>query len=129
MTNAEKEDLFYDFFKQHDQLKHLQFGEPIEDQQWIGVLREGFKRDDGVVIDPNWDGIYEDYINSSGKWDESIDYISSQISLMTTSRELADFLTKYILERLKSDNIQSEKVYVTISNNWNKTWFDSIEES
>jgi hypothetical protein len=128
MTDAEKEDLFYDFVKHHQQLEHLRFGEPVEGQQWIGVLSEGFTRDDGVVIDPNWDGIYEDYVKSLGKWDASIEYISSKISDMQSSRELADFVTKCILERLKLDNIQSTKVYVNISNNWDKTWFDSIEE-
>jgi hypothetical protein len=129
MTNAEKESLFYDFVKQHEQLEHLTFGEPIAEQQWIGVLKEGFKRNDGVVIDPNWDGIYEDYINSSGAWDESIEYITNKISSIDTNRKLADFITTYILEKLKVDNIQSEKVYVCISNHWNKTWFDSVEES
>jgi hypothetical protein len=128
MTDVEKEDLFYDFVKQHQQFEHLTFGESVEGQHWIGVLSEGFKRDDGAVIDPNWDGIYEDYVKSSGKWDDSIEYISNKISEMQTSRELADFVTKSILERLKLDNIQSTKVYVNISNNWDKTWFDSIEE-
>ena len=32
-----------------------------------------------------------------------------------------------LLEKLKADNIQSRKVYVCISDNWDKTWFDSIE--
>jgi hypothetical protein len=128
MTNSQKEELFYDFVKHHQQLEHLIFGEPVEGQQWIGVLTEGFKRDDGIVIDPNWDGIYEDYVKSSGKWDASIEYISSKISEMHSGRELADFVMRCIIERLKLDNIQSQKVYVNISNNWDKTWFDSIEE-
>ena len=129
MTNAEKESLFYDFVKQHEQLEHLTFGESVTEQQWIGVLKEGFKRNDGVVIDPNWDGIYEDYINSSGAWDESIEYITDKISSIDTDIKMADFITTQILDRLKADNIQSQKVYVCISDNWDKTWFDSIEES
>ena len=128
MTNAEKESLFYDFVKQHEQLQHLTFGDPIIGQQWIGVLKEGFERNDGVVIDPNWDGIYEDYINSSGVWDDSIEYIKTKVSSIDTDRKMANFITTKILDRLKADNIQSEKVYVCISNYWSKTWFDSIEE-
>ena len=50
------------------------------------------------------------------------------MSSINTSRKLTDFIITQILERLKADNIQSQKVYVCISNNWNKTWFDSIEE-
>jgi len=123
MTNAEKEDLFYDFVKQH--LQHLTFGEPIEEQQWIGVIADDFKNDDGVYILEDWDEIYEDFVNSSN---ESVEYISSIISSIDTSRKLADFITTKILERLKADNVQSKKVYVCISNNWDKTWFDSIEE-
>ena len=125
MTNAENEDLFYDFVKQHSHLQHLTFGEPIEGQQWIGVLVDGFENDDGVYILADWDEIYEDFLNSSN---ESVEYISSKMSSIDTSRKLADFITTHILERLKADNIQSQKVYVCISNNWDKTWFDSIEE-
>ena len=125
MTNAEKESLFYDFVKQHEQLEHLTFGEPIEGQQWIGVLTDGFENDDGVYILADWDQIYEDFLDSSN---ESIEYISSEMSSINTSRKLTDFIITQILERLKADNIQSQKVYVCISNNWNKTWFDSIEE-
>lgn len=126
MTNAEKEDLFYDFVKQHQQLQHLTFGEPIEGQQWIGVLTDGFENDDGVYILADWDQIYEDFLESSN---ESVEYISNKMSNIDNSRKLADFITTHILERLKADNVQSEKVYVCISNNWDKTWFDSVEES
>lgn len=126
MTNAEKESLFYDFVKQHEQLEHLTFGEPIERQQWIGVLTDGFENDDGVYILADWDQIYEDFLDSSN---ESIEYISSKMFSIDTGRKLADFITTHILEKLKADNIQSQKVYVCISDNWDKTWFDSIEES
>lgn len=125
MTNAEKEDLFYKFVKQHQQLQHLTFGEPIEGQQWIGVLTDGFNKDDGVCILHEWDKMYKDFLNSSN---ESVKYISSKISSIDTSRKLTDFIITHILERLKLDNIQSQKVYVCISSNWDKTWFDSIEE-
>jgi len=126
MTNAKKESLFYDFVKQHEQLEHLTFGEPIEGQQWIGVLTDGFENDDGVYILADWDQIYEDFLDSSN---ESIEYISSKMFSIDTGRKLADFITTHILEKLKADNIQSQKVYVCISDNWDKTWFDSIEES
>jgi hypothetical protein len=126
MTNAEKENLFYEFVKSHQQLENLTFGEPIEGQQWIGVLTDGFKNDDGVYIAPDWHKIYADFLESSN---ESVGYIFNKISSIDTDRKIADFITTHILERLKVDNIQSEKVYVCISNNWDKTWFDSIEES
>jgi hypothetical protein len=38
MTNAEKESLFYDFVKQHQQLQHLTFGEPIENSNGLVFL-------------------------------------------------------------------------------------------
>jgi hypothetical protein len=125
MTNAEKENLFYDFVKQHKQLEHLTFGEPIEGQQWIGVLCDGFNNEDGVYISPDWDEIYRDFLDSSN---ESVEYISSKMSSIDTGEKLAIFVTTHILEKLKADNIQSQKVYVCISDNWDKTWFDSIEE-
>ena len=124
MTNDVQENLFYEFVKQHQQLKHLTFGEPIEGQQWIGVLTEGFNNDDGVYISADWDKIYEDFLEESN---DSVEYISSKMSSIDTGRKLADFITTYILKKLKADNIQSQKVYVCISDNWDKTWFDSIE--
>jgi hypothetical protein len=124
MTNVAQEDLFYEFVKQHQQLEHLTFGEPIEGQQWIGVLSEGFSNDDGVYISADWDEIYEDFVKSSN---DSVEYISSKMSSIDNSTKLANFITTYILEKLKADNIQSQKVYVCISDNWDKTWFDSIE--
>jgi hypothetical protein len=125
MTNAVQENLFYEFVKQHQQLEHLTFGEPIEGQQWIGVLTEGFNNDDGVYISADWDKIYEDFLEESN---ESVEYISSKMSSIDTGRKLAEFITTYILEKLKADNIQSQKVYVCISDNWDKTWFDGIED-
>jgi hypothetical protein len=125
MTNAEKEDLFYEFVKQHQQLQHLTFGETIEGQQWIGVLTDGFNNDDGVYISADWDKIYEDFLESSN---DSVEYISSKMSSIDTGEKLANFVTTYILEKLKADNIQSQKVYVCISDNWDKTWFASIED-
>ena len=125
MTNAEKENLFYEFVKQHEQLEHLTFGEVIEGQQWIGVLTDGFNNDDGVYISADWDKIYEDFLESSN---ESVEYISSKMASIDTGEKLAIFVTTHILEKLKADNIQSQKVYVCISDNWDKTWFDSIEE-
>jgi hypothetical protein len=124
MTNAVQENLFYEFVKQHQQLEHLTFGEPIEGQQWIGVLTEGFNNDDGVYISANWDEIYEDFLEESN---DSVEYISSKMSSIDTGRKLAEFITTYILEKLKADNIQSQKVYVCISDNWDTNWFDSIE--
>jgi hypothetical protein len=125
MTNAVLENLFYEFVKQHQQLEHLTFGEPIEGQQWIGVLTEGFNNDDGFYISADWDEIYKDFLESSN---DSVEYISSKMSSIDNSTKLAEFITTYILEKLKADNIQSQKVYVCISDNWDKTWFDSIED-
>ena len=124
MTNAEQENLFYEFVKQHQQLEHLTFGEPVEGQQWIGVLSDSFNNDDGVYISADWDKIYEDFLKSSN---DSVEYISSKMSSIDTGEKLAKFVTTHILEKLKADNIQSQKVYVCISDNWDKTWFDSIE--
>lgn len=128
MTNAEHLDLFYNFVKQHEHFKQLTFGEPVENQQWIGVLVDGFKKDDGVYILEEWAQVYNDFINSSEQLTETIRYISDKVAAANTNEKVAEFIITQILERLKADNVQSEKVYVCISNNWNKTWFDSIEE-
>lgn len=128
MTNAEHLDLFYNFVKHHEHFKQLTFGEPVENQQWIGVLVDGFKKDDGVYILEEWAQVYNDFINSSEQLTETIRYISDKVAAANTNEKVAEFITTYILARLKADNVQSEKVYVCISDNWNKTWFDSIEE-
>jgi hypothetical protein len=133
---TEDEVQFYEFMRDHELLSHLEFGDPVEGQQWIGILTDEDESHTGytdslteegyAVIDPNWDEMYANYLSSIGHG--NVEAIKAKVDAANTGKKLANFVTKYILTPLKEENIQSEKVYVVISNNFTKTWFDSIEE-
>lgn len=140
MTNEEKENLFFNFVKYHDLLKHIEYSDtPIEGQQWIGIISnddthaewvaENVMNDPtAVIIDPNWDEIRNDYENSSGMWDESKDYMIAKMEALDTQKKGANFLVKFVLQKMKDRNIKADKVYVGITTNFTKTWFDSTVE-
>lgn len=141
MTNAEKEDLFFDFVQQHGLLEHIVYGEtPVDGQQWIGIISDNdthadwvaenvMSDPDAVIIDPNWDEIRNDYENCTGSWDESKEYMIAKMEALDTKKKGTNFLVKFVLQKMKDRNIQAKKVYVGITTNFTKTWFDSTVEA
>ena len=141
MTNEEKENLFFDFVKQHQLLSHIVYGDtPVEGQQWIGIISDNdthadwvaenvMTDSDAVIIDPNWDEIRTNFENSAGKWDESKDYMMAKMEALDTPLKGTNFIKKFILEKMKSNNIQAKKVYVGITSHWAKSYFDSTVEA
>jgi hypothetical protein len=128
MTN---EELFFKFVQQHEDLAHIEYGEnPVEGQQWIGVIDPEETLDNGIhdgklYIDPNWDEIAENFKASDGFGDDTM---KDMIIALDTKKKASNFVIKYVLTPMKAANVQADKVYVVISSHWTKTWFDSIEE-
>jgi hypothetical protein len=128
MTN---EELFFKFVQQHEDLAHIEYGEnPVEGQQWIGVVDPEETLDNGIhdgklYIDPNWDEIANDFKGSDGFGDDTM---KNMINALDTKKKASNFVIKYVLTPMKSANVQADNVYVVISSHWTKTWFDSIEE-
>ena len=126
MTN---EELFFQFVKGHDDLAHIEYGEnPVEGQQWIGVIdpEETYTNESELVIDPNWDEIWENYTSSVGFGD--VETIINLLTAADTPKKLSNFMLKYVFTPMKECNIQADKVYVVINSTFTKTWFDSIIE-
>jgi hypothetical protein len=128
MTN---EELFFQFVKGHDDLAHIEYGEnPVEGQQWIGVVDPEETLDNGIhdgklYIDPDWDEIAEAFKASSGFGDDTM---KNMITALDTQKKASNFVIKYVLTPMKAANVQADEVYVVISSHWTKTWFDSIQE-
>lgn len=132
------EENFLQFVKNHDEMKHIQYSEtPIENQKVIGVLvtdptheqlvRQKFTGEGSTVIDPNYDNIYEDFLKIDHDLD-SVEYIKNVVESKQTQEEVAQFVIDFIIKKLLQLNIATEKVYVAISPNWDKTAFEEIVE-
>lgn len=144
-TVAEKENLLWNFARYHDDLQHITYHEEHgtpEGQEWIGVqvttanastdhadyFSELSETDGNVIVDPNWDEIAENFRNSSGAWDDARDYFIPKIDALDTPAKRANFLTKYVLKKMKERGVVAERVYVVIKSHWQKTMYDRIEE-
>ena len=137
MTNAEKEEAFFQYIKNHPSLSHIDYGEgQVENQQWIGVLVDPtnwtgesnhLMVPGNVVIDPNWDGIYESF-KKDDLYKEIGEYIDALTEAADTPKKVANFIQKHALQKIKDSHVIANNVYVVISSNFTKSWFDSILE-
>jgi hypothetical protein len=148
MTDLEHEQVFFEFVKHHDLLQHITYSdEPIEGQRVLGVIvydseDENRENEDyvpyyapymkpllddvnAVVIDPNWDNIYFNFIQLDHNLD-SIEYIKSLVESKSTREEVTQLVIDLILKKLISCNINAKKVYIVINPHWNTDWLDGI---
>jgi hypothetical protein len=133
--------------KQNDQLQHLTYSEePIEGQKVLGILIDDdnavnradadyiphyapymqplLDNLDNVVIDPNWDNIYLNFIGLDHNLD-SIDYIKSLVESKDREEKI-QFIVDSILKKLVASNINAKTVYIVINSRWNTDWLDGI---
>lgn len=144
------EQVFFEFVKQHDILKHLSYSEePIEGQTVIGVMVDDdddvnrnnedyipyyasfikplLEDSNNAIVDPNWDNIYLNFIGLDHNLD-SIEYIKSLVESKTTRKEIADLVVDLIIKKLISSNINANKVYIVVHPHWETDWLDEIVE-
>jgi hypothetical protein len=147
MTDLEHEQVFFEFVKQHDLLHHVTYSEePVEGQRVLGIIVDDstainradedyvpyyapymkplLDNPDNVIIDPNWDNIYLNFIGLDHNLD-SIEYIKSLVE-SKTREEISQIIVDLILKKLVASNINAKTVYVVINSRWNTEWFDGI---
>lgn len=148
MTPAEHERVFFEFVKNHPVFSNLKFSEQKVDQEIIGVLvhddtAEGrelptyipyyldelYKLEDSesVIIDPNYDTLYQSFIEQDHDL-ESIEYMKSLVESKTTREELTEIAIELIVKPLIASNIDAKKVYIVIHSHWAKDWLDKVIE-
>ena len=150
MTDLEHEQLFFDFVKQNPQLEHLSYRTTVlKTQKIIGILVDessyGDKDSDTyvpyytdyiknlesqsgtVIIDPNWDKIYDNFINLDHCQD-SIDYIKSIVESLDTRELVGDFIVEKIAKKLVASLINAKKVYFVIDDTWSTDWLNEVIE-
>lgn len=120
------EDVFFEFIVQHDILKNY-FGEKPSVQKLIGVVGDIDipETTNAVLIDPNWDAIYESFINLDHNL-ESIAYIKPLVEAfdLNQTQTYIDSLIKKMIAR----GISAEKVYVRIPEFADKSFYDEVIE-
>lgn len=120
------EEVFFNFITQHDYFKDM-FGMKPTGQQIIGVVGDNNITEVGaVVIDPNWDSIYESFINIDHNA-ESVEYIKSLLESYDINQTQAyiDNLVKKMIEK----GIVADKVYVHIPSTADKSFYDEVIEA
>lgn len=144
MTPAEHEQFFIEFVKQHDIMTHIKYREDkLEGQQIIGILvqeepgpnNEQFniflgdllREPNTIFIDPNYNAIYENFINIDFA-KESVDYIKTVFESASTKEQLLELILNLIIKKLIASNIDASKVYFIIKPNWATDWLDKVIE-
>lgn len=126
----EYDDIFYNYVKNHNDLSHIEYGNPVPNQKWIGVMADPVgEKTDGVVIDPDLDQVYYGFFSiKCPNSEEAKAYIESQVKpIADNPTALSKYFINKILKRMKKENIQAEKVYVGIGLGADRSFFDSIE--
>jgi len=138
------EQVFFDFVKNHDILQHLKYteerrkgqqiigllvgGDPGEDDTvFVPYVRELLKEDDVTIIDPNYDEIYESFINLDHNLD-SVQYMIDLVESKQTREEISELAVNLIVKKLVDSNIDSQKVYVRVKPHWITDWCDQVIE-
>jgi len=129
------EEVFFNFVIKHDILNHLVFGDKPDGQQVIAIvgaddtaipyIGDLLKISSNTVIDPNWDEIYESFINIDHE-KESVDYIQSLLESydIDETQTYIDGLVKKMIEK----GIVANKVYVRIPPTADKSFYDEVIE-
>ena len=129
------EEVFFNFVIQHDILRHLVFGDKPEGQRLIAIIGDDdavipyigdlLKISSNTVIDPNWDAIYESFINIDHN-QESVEYIQSLLGsydINQTQTYIDDLIKKMVEKGIVADNI-----FVRIHPTANKSFYDEVIE-
>jgi hypothetical protein len=130
------EEVFFNFVIKHDILTHLVFGDKPQGQQVIAIIGNDdtaipyigdlLKISSNTVIDPNWDEIYESFLNIDHD-KESVDYIQSLLESydINETQTYIDGLVKKMIEM----GIVANKVYVRIPPTADKSFYDEVIEA
>ena len=129
------DEVFFNFVIQHDILKHLKFGSKTVGQKIIAVTGDDadaipaigdlLKTPNTVIIDPDWDAIYENFTQLDHN-NESVEYIQSLLESydLDETQTYIDGLIKKMVEL----GIEADKVYVRIPSSADKSIYDQVIE-
>lgn len=119
MTPEQHLQFFFEFVKGSGVFTFNYSDEPVE--QTIAAIIEGAKvPKSGAVIDPDWDKVYESFLGLDFN-PESVEYIK-QLVEQKGAVSLVVETVKYLI----SKNIDSDKVYVVVGENWDTEWADEV---
>ena len=131
MTPEQHEEFLFTFVKNSGLFKFNYLDSPLENQKIIGIIADDKDgklplcqemQDLGyAVIDPNWDLLYQSFLSIDFN-DETLEYVKRLVE-----QDVSSVIISIIKEMINS-NIDSEKVYVVVSDSWDKDWLDETIE-
>lgn len=128
---------FFRYVKNHDFFADFEFlDSPVEGQEIIAVVDDSFsfEADDGVIINPDYDGIINGFMNITyDRW--AVNHIYNLVEQGKASDKplikVTESLTELIIKPLINSNINSPKVYFLIRDlpNWKDlSWASTVIE-
>lgn len=128
---------FFRYVKNHDFFTDFEFlDSPVEGQEIIAVVDDSFsfEADDGVIINPDYDGIINGFMNITyDRW--AVNHIYNLVEQGKASDKplikVTESLTELIIKPLINSNINSPKVYFLIRDlpNWKDlSWASTVIE-
>lgn len=119
----EHEQFFFEFIK-NSSVIDIKFSKTAIEDQVIVAVKEGadVKYGRSAVINPNWDDLYQSFINIDFNQD-AVDYIKEKVEA-GDALELVIGAVKYLL----SCNVSTKTVYVVVGDTWETDWANEVIE-
>jgi hypothetical protein len=144
LTPKEHEAIFLEFIKAHDEMLHIKYTETKRpDQEIIGLrvagvpgeddevflpfVEELLKEEDTILIDPDYDKLYESFLNIDYNL-ETVEYMRQLVESDVSRERISQLVIDLIIKPLIASNIDAKKVYFRVKPHWDISWCDSIIE-
>lgn len=133
MTPKQHERFFFEFIKNSGVFNFQYSDKKIKKQKVIALMDtdevdgkleicDKLEKEGYAVIDPNWDDLYNSFINIDHNRD-SVEYIKNLVDTTSAIDVIEGVVKKFI-----QSNIISDTVYVVTSARWKAEWADEIVE-
>jgi hypothetical protein len=144
LTAAEHQKVFFDFVKNHDEMKHITYASTKKrGQEIIGVMVPGIpgeddiaflpfveellKEEETLLIDPDYDQLYESFLQIDHNLD-SVEYMRELVEEDTSREKVTQLVIDLIVKPLIASKLNAKKIYFRVKPHWDTSWCTKVIE-
>lgn len=144
LTAEQHQQVFFDFVKNHDEMQHIKYastkkrgqeiiglmvpGNPGEDDQiFLPFVEELLKEEGSLLIDPDYDQLYESFLQIDHNLD-SVEYMLSLVEADTSREKVTQLVIDLIVKPLIASKLDAKKIYFRVKPHWDTSWCTSVIE-